>query len=231
MTDITTITDHVKRALKRSLTQYRGKEKHEGFITAVVNQVQDIEDAIFFMIDARSLAQATGLQLDNLGTLVGRARGGFDDDFYRILLYVQIGQNTSQGGAEKIINIYKLLTESSLVHYANLNTGSIMLGADAPIAQDQINFIYQNMELVAAGGVRIDHLVCFDPLEPFAFAGNNTDAPGAGWSDITGAQGGKFAELHRNKVGFAFAGNDLDSRGWGSLKDPIAGGVFAGIGG
>lgn len=231
MTDITTVSNHVELALKKLLTQYKGKPRFEAFVSAFTEQVQDIEDAVFGMIDARTLENAVGVQLDGIGEIVGRARGNFDDDFYRILLFVQIGQNTSQGGPEKTINIFKLLTQANLVHYINLNRASIMLGTDSPISQDQINFVFQNMELVIAGGVRIDHIVCFDPDEPFAFAGPNTDAPGAGWSDITGAQGGKFATLHRNKVPFAFAGNDVDSRGWGSLKDPVAGGVFVGIGG
>lgn len=230
-TDIATINDHVAKALERTITQYKGKPRFESFVTAFASQVQGIEDATFGMIDARTLALGVGRQLDNLGGIVGIDRGSFDDDFYRILLYVKIGQNTSQGGPAKVINIFKLLTEATLVHYINLNTASVMLGTNVGITAEQIPFVYRNMELVIAGGVRIDHIVCFDPAEPFAFAGPNTSAPGLGWSDITGVSGGKFAILHRNKVPFAFAGNDADSRGWGSLLDPVAGGVFKGIGG
>jgi hypothetical protein len=231
MTDIATITNHIQLALDRSLTQYKGKPKHEAFIEAFSQQVQDLEDAVFFMVDARVIDNAVGVQLDKMGEIVGLTRQGADDDFYRVLLYVKIGQNTSQGNPEKVTNIYKLLTGATLAHYINLNNGSVMLGANVGIPEDSVSFVYRNMELVIAGGVRIDHMVCFDATDPFAFAGPNTDAPGEGWSDITNTQGGKFAALHRNKIPFSFAGNDAESRGFGSLKDPVAGGVFVGIGG
>jgi len=229
LTDITTITNHVERALGRSATQYREKPRHEAFIEAFSNQVQDAEDATFGMIDARSLALAEGAQLDGIGDIVGLERAGKPDDEYRILLLVKIGQNTSQGGPEKVIQIFKLLVQADLVHYQNLEKAKIMLGSDTEIPAEDVEFVFRNMELIAAGGVRIDHIVCFDPDEPFAFKGNNPELAGAGWSDITGTQGGKFAKLQRNKTPFAFDGTDVNVGGWGSLVDPIVGGTFVGI--
>lgn len=231
MTDIVKISDHVERSLARTLTQYKAKEKFEGLATELGDQSQELEDAIHALVDGRAIATATGEQLDQIGTIVDQERGGFDDDFYRILLYVKIGQNTSQGGPEKIINIFKLLTEADLVHYQNLTYASAMLGTDQDIAEDFVDFVYESMEKVAAGGVRIDHIVCFDPDEPFSFDGPNTGAPGLGFSDITGTTGGKFAKLHRRQIRFAFDGNDIDAGGFGSLLDPIVGGTFVGIGG
>lgn len=231
MTDISKIVDHSARALKRSTSPYKGKARHEAFISALVKQVQDLEDAIHGMIDARALSNAQGKQLDNIGLIVGQNREGFGDEFYRILLYVKIGQNTSQGGGEKLISIYKLLTGASLVHYQDLGGGSIALGSDVPLANDLINFVYASMEKVAAGGVRVDALTCFDPTIPFAFSGPNADAPGAGFSDITGTTGGKLAMIHRRKVPFSFVGNNKDTGGFGSVIDPSVGGVLIGIGG
>jgi len=231
MTDIPKILDHIIVALKRSTSPFKGKPYHEAFISAVVKQIQEIEDAIHAMIDARALANAVGQQLDNIGTIVDQAREGFDDDFYRILLYVKIGQNNSQGGSEKLISIYQLLTGATLVHYKDLGGGSVSLGADVPLEPGLINFVYDNMEKVAAGGVRVDSLTCFDAVKPFRFSGPNTDAPSAGFSDITGNTGGKLATYHRRKVPFAFAGNNNDTGGFGSVIDPRVGGVLAGIGG
>jgi len=231
MTDILKIIDHTVRALNRSTSPFRGKPRHEAFISAVVKQIQELEDALHDMIDARALANAVGKQLDNIGTLVDQARQGYDDDFYRILLYVKIGQNTSQGGGEKLISIYKLLTGASVVHYQDLGGGSVSLGSDVPLEPGLINFVYDNMEKVAAGGVRVDALTCFDPVKPFRFSGPNTDVPSAGFSDITGNTGGKLAIFHRRKVPFSFAGNNNDTGGFGSVLDPRVGGVLAGIGG
>jgi len=231
LTDIVKIDNHTERALDRSATQYRQKPKHEAFISSFADQVQDAEDAVFDMIDARVLENAEGAQLDGIGEIVGLDRQGRGDDEYRILLLVKIGQNSSQGGPEKVIQIFRILIQAGLVHYQNLEKAAIMLGSDTEIPEDDVEFVYRNMELIAAGGVRIDHIVCFDADAPFAFEGNNPLLPGAGWSDITGTQGGKFAKLQRNKTPFAFDGIDVDVGGWGSLVDPIAGGTFVGIGG
>lgn len=231
MTEIIQITDHVTKALDRIISQYKGKPLFEAFLSTFVKQVQDIEDATFGLIAGRSLDNAIGEQLDKIGTIVGQERGNFDDDFYRILLFVKIGQNTSQGGPNKAINIFKLLTQADLVHYMNLNSASIMLATSGVISSDQVNFIFRSMELVIAGGVRIDHIASFDAIEPFSFSGPNTDAPGLGFSDITGTTGGKLAKLHSFSPDFAFDGNDVDAGGFGSLLDPVAGGIFVGIGG
>ena len=225
-------SQHVSEALGRLLTQYKGKPKLAALIEALVEQVQLSENAVVDLVDKRSLDQAKGQQLDKLGTIVGRSRSGFDDDFYRILLYVQIGQNTSQGGPAKLISVFKLLTEADYVHYMNLGDASVQLNASAPIDEGEVNFVYENMQKLVAGGVRVDHIACFDATAPFSFSGSNTLVPGAGFSDISQTSGGKLAALHRRKRPFAFSGKGRrKTAGFGSLVDPLAGGTFVGIGG
>ena len=229
MTNSIKITTHVQDALDRLMTQYRGKVTWTSFITAITEQVQDLEDAIFDLDAGRHIATAVGQQLDNLGDLIGQDRLGFDDDFYRILLYVRIGLNTSQGDPDKIISIFQLLSQAESVHYQNLKHGHIMLSTSARLADDIVQFAYDNMQLVVAGGVRIDHMSFYDNDEPFAFSGTNTAVNSFGFSDISGVSGGLFAGLHRDKTPMAFGGNDNGPRGLGSLADPRAGGVLVGI--
>ena len=106
-------TSQVADGLNRRLQQYKeDKPVLESVLTALLEQIQDLEDATYAIIDARAIAICTGQQLDNLGTIVDLAREGRDDDEYRTLLYVKIGQNTSQGAGEKIISVYKQRYES-----------------------------------------------------------------------------------------------------------------------
>lgn len=228
---VTAITTHIEDALNRLLTQYKKKPLIAQTITALIEQIQDLEDSNQEFYDKRALETATGIQLDLLGTIVGQGRGTLDDDDYRILIKVKIGQNTSQGGPVKVIDIFQLLTQAATVYYQNLGGGGVELEADAVLPQDSTG-IYASMEQVVAAGVRIDAIICYDAVEPFAFAGSNTLVPAFGFGDSTNAAtGGKLAEFKKNLVPFAFDGDDINSEGFGTINDPLAGGTLIGIGG
>lgn len=229
MPNSTLNTEHVVEALDRLLEQYRKKTTWTSVITATVDQIQDLEQAIWDLDAGRNINTAVGVQLDNLGTLVGQERLGFDDDFYRVLLFVKIGVNTSEGDPQKIISTFKLLTQADSVHYMNLGGGNIHLATSNRIPENIRQFAYDNMQRVVASGVRIDHISFYDNAEPFAFAGTNTSYPGFGFSDITGTTGGLFSGLQRDLTPFAFGGDDSSARGLGSLEDSRAGGVLVGI--
>lgn len=229
MSEIEKITTHEDDAAARLLHQYKGKPNIEGLVKALASNLQEAEDAIFDLIVSRRIDSAVGEQLDKLGELVGVERQGFDDDFYRILLYVQIGQNTSQGNHEKVATIFKLLTEANRVHLLDFGNGEIQLNTDGTIDSDKVGFVFNNMEDVVASGVRIDHIVCYTD-ESFAFDGSNTSAAGAGFGTVVDSNiGGKLAVLHKNIVPFAFAGADIFAEGFGSLKDPLVGGNLIGV--
>ena len=225
------ISTHIEDALLRLLEQYKDKEKLEGTITAIVQQFQDLEDTTFSLVVGRELATAVGVQLDLLGTIVDLDRvSGQSDARYRTLLYVKIGQNTSQGAPEKLISVYKLLTGADIVFYQNLTHASVLLGVDRNIDPnddpDDVAFVYNNLENVAAGGVRIDYLTCFSPNDDsFAFAGTNPNAVGLGFGNtLNPSDGGKLAKIHRLIKPFAFAGLSVNRGGFGSVRGPLTGG-------
>lgn len=233
MAVITNITTHSVDAIKRFLHQYKEKAKLNKLMEAFADEVQEIENALFSLVAGRALSTAQGAQLDLIGEIIDQERGSFDDAFYKILLKVKIGQNTSQGNAQKIIDIFKLLTEADYVHLLNLGNGSIQLNTTGTIAPEDVDFVLRNMERVVAGGVRIDHIVQFDPDLDFAFFGAHPDIPGGGFDNVTAnAPGaGKFPLLRQDRTPFAFAGNDVSARGFSGIEDPIAGGRFVPLGG
>lgn len=224
---ITKITTHIVDGLKRRIEQYKNKPNIEGTLTSFIKQVQDLEDAGDEMFLERMLADAVGEQLDQFGKIVVLARQGFDDDFYRVLLFVKIGQNVSNGEPERIISTMKTLAQADLVFYQNLGNGQIGLGVDVDLDFDLIDFIYNNMQRVVMAGVRINFITCFDPDEPFSFDG--TGPVGLGFSSTAAPlTGGKFAFIHRRTTPFAFAGDD-NALGFGTIGDVLAGGVFVGL--
>jgi hypothetical protein len=221
---ITPITDHKQRALDRLIEQYRDKPVIASIIGVFADQVQELEDIIQTLCTERTVAAADGETLDLLGDLVGIARQGFDDEFYRILIFVKIGQNVSQGEPERAISILKLLTNATLIEYINIGNAEVSLGHDGVMPTADVQFVYDNMQLVVAAGVRVDYIVCFDPLIPFAF--DDPQVIGLGFDDGTDTVGGKFAFVHEQTAPFAFEGVDVSGKGFGDLLDPLVGGVF-----
>lgn len=222
------ITDHTDRAVARLVEQYKSRPLIEGLVRALCQEIQELEDVDIDMFDSRTLDGSVGAQLDGLGDIVGIDRQGFDDAFYKTLIIVKIGQNTSQGRPEKLITIAALLTGATLLHYINLGNAEVALSVNLDISSQDVEFIYNNLQKITSAGVRINYIACFDPDESFSFDG--VGPFGLGFSSLAApTSGGKFAFLHRRDTPFAFFGTDVDADGFGALGDPYAGGVFEGL--
>jgi hypothetical protein len=81
--------DHVVEGLRWLLVQSKGT-KIEDLLTGYLDRVQVIEDVIDDLSVALDPATATGVNLDRFGTLVGLARGSYDDTTYRALISLQV---------------------------------------------------------------------------------------------------------------------------------------------
>lgn len=232
MSNATKITTHQTDAIERLIEQYKGKFTVEGMVNAEARQFQDMEDVLFEMFLNRFVDNAVGVQLDNFGTIVDLARQGFDDDFYRILLKFKIGQNISRGEPSRVVSTLKLIAQATLVQYQNLGNGNIGLSINNTLDPTLIDFIFTNMQRVVMGGVKIRFISTFCEDEPFSFDG--VGPVGLGFSSLAApTTGGKFAFLNQpTATKFAFdseEGIESTDSGFGTLQDPLAGGVFVGL--
>lgn len=228
MSEITKIDNHVELALERRLEQYIGKENIKHLIEIEAESYQELEDVFFDLLTKRlDIDVAEGVQLDNIGGLVGQERLGFDDIFYRILIKARIGINVSNGEAERIINTTKLLTKAKFVHYMNQKNAEVAVGSDGVINPLSVEFLISNLQKVVMGGVRVNYLAIYSPDEAFAFDGPNQKTAGMGYGDMNDSSvGGKQATLYTIKNKFSFAGNNTSDSGYGSIHDPLVGGVL-----
>lgn len=221
------ITTHKEDAKARLLSQYIGKPNIEGLLDALVDEIQELEQAYVGLKDRLDIDVSSGNQLDRIGVLVGQDRLGQSDIRYRILLKARIGANVSQGEPESVITVFKLVTEATFIHYMNLLNGEIALGTDGTIDRNEVNFILKNLSLPIPGGVRLDYIQEFSPDEAFAFAGVNTSAPALGFGTVADVNvGGKFSEAFVELPPFGFDGSSSASEGFGTIQDPLVGGAF-----
>ena len=222
----TPINNHVEQAIARLVTQYKNAPNLQGLITAIVEQIQIIENSLTDMNTLRYLPDAQGQQLDNIGQIVGIARpAGMSDALYLNLILGQIKINTSQGQPEQVIQLFLLLTGAPFVILYEGANAEILLESsfqvpDQPTADNLIETISQ----ATPAGVRVDGIVSFDPTMAFAYDG---PLPGFGYDDGSQTVGGKYAELWEYAGGgFAYDGSDPSGLGDGSLSDPLCGGTY-----
>jgi hypothetical protein len=223
---ITRITNHVQLALGRLLEQDKGKAGIANLASALVEPLQTLENTFMDLLTLRVLGAASGLQLDQLGDVVGIDRLGLGDAAYAQRISARILVNISNGDPETLIQIFKLLTQGSLVVYEEHFPAGYGVMSNGPIPADQRDLILALMEAATGGGIRMDTFGVFDNSAPFAMAG--TIYPGGGFgSTLNPTAGGKLGQLYlRGSSQFAFAGIDTTTLGFGNTLDPVAGGRF-----
>lgn len=113
-TEITKDTQHNEEGLALFIDRYKGKPRMAALLTIFMNQVQDLEDALFELITERTVDAAIGVQLDILGAIVGQPdRAGLSDDDYRTIIKARIKVNRSDGHADQMIEILRLIASAT----------------------------------------------------------------------------------------------------------------------
>jgi len=115
MTTMTHKTDLVEEAKGRLIEQFRGRTNIEAVIGALAQQSQELEDAAFEVLTETTIANAVGIQLDSLGSLIGVERGGSLDAEYRLKLQAQVLANTSDGTINELLGVLDALGATSIV--------------------------------------------------------------------------------------------------------------------
>lgn len=223
----TKITTHVIDCLNRLMEQYKNQPNFAAILTAFVDQIQDLENAIFDLDAGRQLYNAVGVQLDQLGTLVGISRNGLDDAQYLLFILGKIGENFSDGTISRTTAIYQILLNATQAMEQDLYPAGAGFAAGGTIDQSLVGIVWNMVQQSLGAGIRLEFLETFDPNEAFAFDGD--PAHTLGWGDATDASvGGKFATLLDPNFEFAFSsGDDTDGfYGWGDIRDPLVGGEF-----
>jgi len=192
MTSYSKITDHIAQALDRILFQYKNKPLIEGVFTALVKQVQEIEDALEPLVFERSVNTAIGAQLDEVGAIVGIARvAGQDDVSYRIAIKNKIIQNLNQGTPEEFIAAAKFFLNAAFVWYLEVYPAEVDLFTTTPIAPDDQDRIRALLENFLPIGVSLGLFGQYAGNDAFIFDG------GKGFGDINDPSvGGLLADLY-----------------------------------
>lgn len=133
------ISDWPARLRTRLYTQFRDKATWLLWIDEVLGpQLQDLEDSLQSLAGLLDIDNSVGVQLDNIGRIVGQLRFGLDDATYRIYLKARIRANLSTGTPEDLYSVFLALlgAGASMVYRPGRNK-NFYLEINTPITDAQ----------------------------------------------------------------------------------------------
>lgn len=193
----TKVTGHLAEGLALLTSRFRGKPAIEGLLGAWLEQVQDVEDALWQLLTETTLETAENAQLDELGAILDEPRASLTDTPYRTMLRAKALALRSNGNVPDLLALAELLIPEgyTLTQYF---PAALVVEASEPTALPETR-VLALLRLATAAGVGV-HLATAPgspgaPADAFLFASGElpeTDAA-HGWSDVLESTGGALA--------------------------------------
>lgn len=185
--------------LSRLISQYQNKPNIGNWIRAKSRLQQMLFDEIEKLDTLRSLDEAKGVNLDNLGESYNVLRGGFNDLEYRNIIKATIISYYSSGTFDEIIQSLELIFGLSVeilldeVFPGKIQVSIIGISDESlELSKEQITTI---MNRATAAGVSFEPLIYSPAGKFFGFAGD-TRPNASGFGDVNdSSKGGFFASL------------------------------------
>lgn len=194
------ITNHIQQALARLMYQYQGLPRIQGFYAGFVQQVQDLEDAIFNLDAQRQLWDGTstpafGKQLDNIGTIVGISRNGLPDDEYLLFIFGKIAENNSDDTLAAVLSVIGYIFQAEQTLVQEIFPAALCVEVLNPAIPQRLYSIAVSLVQNALGaGIKLI-ISSWTNTNVFRFAGSGV-GPQNGFGDVnTPGSGGVFVGL------------------------------------
>lgn len=116
---IINVADRVQRAKDFLLSQFKDKPNINAFVEVVVAELQELENSLTDLQDARTLNGSYGVFLDEIGRRLKVPRGNYEDNDYKTAIKIAMAKKTASATAEDIIYLVELLTSDTNVTLTN----------------------------------------------------------------------------------------------------------------
>lgn len=153
------IFDYAERAKARILSQYREKPKLVALVMTLAAAVQEVEAALFDVIEQTAVGTAVGTWLDQLGNIVGEERGGVGDVLYRRYINARVAANGSEGTLEDFIDVITAWYGATFpdLRLAELGRMNIEIDlADPDVTPEAIDRLIKLLRDTKAAGVGLE---------------------------------------------------------------------------
>jgi hypothetical protein len=180
------------------LTQFQDRHFFKAFVTAIGEQLQELECVFIDLQILRTLDYAQEKQLDKLGELLGEGRGGRSDLDYRAALKARIRVHRCYSTAEEVLAVLQAIEDRD---YKIGDLGYAHFLVDAGNQSDysvSLNVISGILQTAKGGGILVDlEYALID--EDYAFTTATGDASETsadkGTADDAQTSGGHLADI------------------------------------
>jgi hypothetical protein len=183
--------EHVTEALSRLLEQFKHRPNIEAVISALVSQIQDLENAAFDLYTKRWIDSAEGVHLDNLGKIVGQPRAGMTDPDFRLWIKARIISNRTRGRYDDLLAIADLVLDTTENFYLYERDTATLVAALYSSSDLSVGRFFDILFSAKAAGVR---LILEHSSSPFAalfrFAPSSAVVDDSGYGFGVGALAG-----------------------------------------
>lgn len=121
------ITNHVEQAKALLLSQFRNSPNILKVVEIYHDQIQDIENEYFTLLESLGIDTAVDYALDMIGKEVQEARQGRNDTDYRNAILTKIFINNSSGTPEEVIAATQQITGASSIKYSEQYPAQVVL--------------------------------------------------------------------------------------------------------
>jgi len=111
------ITDYNAVLTKLVTGQFLESDTFLSVIDTMAQRADDLEDALYAILDQTWIENAQGAWLDEIGDMVDIARAGRDDASYRKVIRLRIAVNVGAGQIPLVIRVVKDLYSATTVNY------------------------------------------------------------------------------------------------------------------
>jgi hypothetical protein len=131
------ITDHEGRGDDRWTYQYSEAERLKGWTRVWSGRIQQLEDAAYTLLTDRWIPSAEGVQLDEMGEMVGEPRLGRNDEDYKFAIETRISINRSGGEPERIIEYLRRITGASQVIFKEIYPAKVEIFVQGELSDEE----------------------------------------------------------------------------------------------
>jgi len=145
---------HVTEGVGHLIDFFRRGPRNRAGLSALLQDVQELEDQIWAVHGAFDVDSAVGQQLDFLGGIVGEVRGGRSDGDYRAAIRVRILVNASDGKPEQLIAICIGISPAASVELTEQYPASIRVRMST-LGTASLQTTYMLLQQAKPAGVRL----------------------------------------------------------------------------
>ena len=179
------MVDHVTRGLSRLPHQFSESPRFRFLIQALLEELQEVEDALEEIKNQKNIDNAIGLQLDGLGEILGKRREGLTDTPYRLALKVQQILNAGEGQYETVLDLWRILLNSTSATVTEEFPAGVTLFSDTGTPTlPMLNTLVKALPVT----VTASFTSTIDAEPFFSFVGGD----GIGFGSTEDSSGGKF---------------------------------------